>query len=72
MKVRREKDMRMVNGAGEVIYYNPVEKHGKLRFTVVAASGQAILGRDRQRKKSRTFTHEHQAEAWIKRNGYKT
>lgn len=63
--------MKMTNDAGEAIYYNPVEKHGKLRFIVVAVSGQAIQGRDRQKNKSRTFTHEHQAAAWLKRNGYR-
>ena len=63
--------VKMVNGAGEVIYYNVVTKHGLIRYVVQAASGQAILGRDRQRRKSRTFAQEHQAEAWIKRMGYR-
>lgn len=62
--------MKMVNDAGQAIYYNPVEKGGKLRFVIAAASGQDILGRDRQRRKSRTFTQEHQAAAWLRRNGY--
>lgn len=63
--------MRMVNGSGEVIYYNCVTKHGKVRYQVQAASGQAIMGRDRQKRKSRSFSQEHQAEAWLKRMGYK-
>lgn len=63
--------MKMVNEAGEAIYYNPVMKHGKLCYVVMAASGQVILGRDRQKRKTRTFSQEHQAEAWLKRNGYK-
>ena len=63
--------MRMVNEQGERIYYNLVEKHGQIRYVVQAISGQAIMGRDRQKRKTRTFTHEHQAEAWLKRNGYK-
>lgn len=63
--------MRMVNQAGEVIYYNCVDFHGKVRYLVQAASGQAILGRDRQKRKSRTFSQEHQAEAWLRRMGYK-
>lgn len=62
--------MRMVNGAGEAIYYNCVIKHDKVRYQIQAASGQAITGRDRQKRKSRTFTQEHQAEAWLRRNGY--
>ena len=64
--------MRMSNEAGEVIYYNCVTKHGKVRYQVQAASGQAIMGRDRQKRKSRSFAQEHQAEAWLKRMGYKT
>ena len=62
--------MRMVNEAGEVVYYNCVLKHGKYRYQVQAASGQVITGRDRQKRKSRTFAQEHQAAAWLRRNGY--
>ena len=64
--------MRMQNQAGEVVYYNPVEKGGKLRYVIKAASGQVITGRDRQKLKSRTFAQEYQAEAWLMRNGYKS
>ena len=63
--------MRMMNEAGQAVYYNDVEKHGKIRFVVLAASGQYITGRDKQKRRSRTFTHQHQAEAWLRRNGYK-
>lgn len=63
--------MRMENEAGQAVYYNSVEKHGAIRFVVMAASGQPITGRDREKRKSRTFTHQHQAEAWLKRNGYR-
>lgn len=63
--------MRMVNDAGEAVYYNLVMKHEKVRYQVQAASGQVITGRDRQKRKSRTFAQEHQAEAWLKRNGYR-
>lgn len=63
--------MRMVNERGEVVYYNIVEKHGKLRYIILAASGQIIKGRDGQKLKSRTFSQYHQAEAWLKRMGYK-
>jgi len=62
--------MKMINGQGQAVYYNVVEKRGKLRYIIKAASGQAILGRDRQKLNSRTFTQEHQAEAWLRRNGY--
>lgn len=64
--------MLMVNQQGQAVYYNLVEKHGNTRYIIRAASGQYILGRDRQRGKSRTFAQEHQAEAWLKRNGYDT
>lgn len=63
--------MRMKNEAGEVIYYNEVLKRGRERYIVKAITGQIIRGRDGQRLKSRTFKQEHQAEAWLKRNGYK-
>lgn len=63
--------MRMKNDSGEVVYYNSVVKGGKLRYIILAASGQVIRGRDGQKLKSRTFTQEHQAWAWLKRMGYK-
>lgn len=63
--------MRMANEQGQAVYYNCVEKRGKIRYIVLSASGQIIRGRDGQKLKSRTFTQEHQAEAWLKRNGYK-
>lgn len=40
--------MRMVNQAGEAVYYNIVEKRGKIRYIVKAASGQMLTGRDRR------------------------
>ncbi len=63
--------MTMVNALGQKIYFNNVIKHGKWCFVVQAASGQAIIGRDKQKRKTRTFAQEHQAEAWIRRNGYR-
>lgn len=63
--------MLMVNSDGEKIYYNSVKKHGKWCYVVVAASGQPIIGRDKQKRKTRTFAQEHQAESWIRRNGYR-
>ena len=64
--------MRMTNQAGQAIYYNLVEKHGHTRYVIKAASGQTIPGRDRQKKRSRTFAQEHQAEAFLRRQGYQT
>lgn len=63
--------MTMVNEQGQKVYYNVVEKHERIRYVVKATSGQAIPGRDRQKRNSRTFAQEHQAEAWLKRNGYR-
>lgn len=63
--------MRMENGEGRAIYYNGVCKRGKFRFIVLSADGLPIIGRDKQKRQSRTFTQEHQAEAWLKRNGFK-
>lgn len=60
----------MVNEQGQAVYYNCVEKHDRIRYVVKAASGQFILGRDREKLRSRTFAQEHQAEAWLRRNGY--
>lgn len=62
--------MRMENERGEAVYYNCVMKHNLIRYQIQAASGQSISGRDRQRRKSRTFAQQHQAEAWLRRNGY--
>lgn len=63
--------MKYQNEAGQAVYYNIVEKHGRVRWIIQAASGQTITGRDRQKLKSRTFAQMHQADAWLKRNGYK-
>lgn len=62
--------MTLTNEAGQKVYYNVVTKAGKVRYIILSASGQPIIGRDRQKTKSRTFHQEHQAEAWLKRNGY--
>ena len=63
--------MKMVNDVGQGIYYNVVEKHGRIRYIVLSADGQPITGRDRQKRQSRTFAQEHQAEAYLKRLGYR-
>lgn len=63
--------MMMMNERGEKVYYNIVEKRGLVRYIIKAASGQELKGRDGQKLKSRTFTQEHQAEAYLKRNGYR-
>lgn len=62
--------MKLINETGEAVYYNCVTKHGKDRYMIVAASGQILRNRDGKRVKSRTFAQGHQAEAWLRRNGY--
>ena len=64
--------MKDINQQGQAVYYNVVEKHGKVRYRyqIQAASGQVLQGRDRQKRKSRIFAQEHQAAAWLRRNGY--
>jgi len=42
-----------------------------VQYIVKSIDGEPILGRDKQKRQSRTFTQEAQAEAWIKRNGFK-
>lgn len=62
--------MKLLNEKGQAVYYNIVEKQGQLRFIVLAASGQRLMGRDKQKLKSRTFLNEHTAEAYLLRHGY--
>lgn len=61
---------KLSNEQGQAVYFNGVEKGGKVRWVVLAASGQTLQGRDRQKLKSRTFSQYHQAEAFLRRNGY--
>lgn len=62
--------MKLLNDKGQGVYYNIVEKRGQLRYIVLAASGQKLIGRDKQKLKSRTFLTEVKALAWLERNGY--
>lgn len=62
--------MKLLNSDGQAVYYNIVEKRGKLRYIVLAASGQRLVGRDKQKLKSRSFLNEHSTEAFLKRHGY--
>lgn len=63
--------MRMANQKGEEIYYNPVFKNGKDQWIIKGIGSTVVLGRDRQKRKSRTFTQEAQAEAYLKRHGFR-
>ena len=63
--------MRMANEQGQRVYYNCVEKHGKIRYVVKAIGGHKLRGRDKQLTSSRTFRTQDKAEAWLHRNGYR-
>lgn len=63
--------MRMKNDKGEELYYNDVTKNGKSLWILKGIGDTLITGRDRQRKKSRVFTQSAQAEAYLKRNGFR-
>lgn len=43
----------------------------ELCYVVKSIDGKPILGRDKQKRQSRTFTQEAQARAWLRRNGYR-
>lgn len=62
--------MKLLNPAGEAVYYNGVEKHGKSRWIVKAASGQYLIDRNKKKVKSRSFYDERTAEAFLARYGY--
>ena len=64
--------MRLVNGKGEAIYYNLVEKNGKLQYVVKGIGDTVVLGRDRQKRKSRIFTQEAQVERYLLNHGFTT
>lgn len=62
--------MKLTNNAGESVYYNCVTKHGEIRYVIQAINGQNLPGRDRQKRKSRTFSSAYNAERYLKRLGY--
>ena len=65
--------MKMINKAtGEAVYFNPITKRGKEAWIVQGIGSTVVLGRDRQKKKSRTFTQYAQAEAYLKRHGFES
>lgn len=65
--------MKMVNRAtGEAVYFNCVTKAGKEVWLVQGIGDTVVIGRDRQKRKSRAFTQYNQADAYLKRHGYET
>lgn len=64
--------MRMKNDKGEAVYFNPIRKHGKDLWVIQGIGSTVVLGRDRQRWKSRTFTQWAQADRYLARHGFHT
>ena len=49
--------MKMINKAsGEAVYFNPVRKAGKDVWVIQGIGSTVVIGRDRQKRKSRIFT----------------
>lgn len=65
--------MKMVNkSTGEALYFNMVTKAGKDVWLLQGIGSTVIIGRDRQKRKSRVFSQYSQAEAYLKRHGFET
>ncbi len=63
--------MKMANANGDKIYFNPINKNGRLQWIIQGIGETVVLGRDRQKLKSRTFSQENQAQAYLSRHGFK-
>lgn len=63
--------MKMANDKGEAVYFNPITKNGKDYWIIQGIGSTVVIGRDRQKRKSRTFTQERQAAAYLDRHGFK-
>lgn len=57
--------MHMINDKGEAVYYNYVHKNNKDYWVVQGIGSTVVYGRDRERRKSRHFTQEQQAERYL-------
>lgn len=62
--------MHMVNDKGEAVYYNLVRKNNKDYWLVQGIGSTVVYGRDRERRKSRHFTQEQQAERYLARQWF--
>lgn len=63
--------MHMVNDKGEAVYFNYVRKNNKDYWVVKGIGSTVVYGRDRERRKSRHFTQEQQAERYLARHGFR-
>lgn len=61
--------MKMVNAKGEAVYFNRAWKHGKETWVVQGIGETLVIGRDRQKRRSRTFTQLPQAEKYLRSHG---
>lgn len=61
--------MKMVNAKGEAVYFNRAWKHGKETWVVQGIGETLVIGRDRQKRRSRTFTQLPQAEKYPRSHG---
>lgn len=61
---------RLENGQGGAVYFNPITKRGKDAWVVKGIGDTLVIGRDRQKKRSRIFTQYAQAEAYLQRHGF--
>lgn len=64
--------MKMKNEKGEEVYFNLIQKNGKDYWLVQGIGSTLVIGRDRQKRKSRTFVREAQAAAYLKRYGFRS
>ena len=66
-------EMKMINKkSGEAVYFNPIRKNGKDAWIIQGIGSTVVIGRDRQRRKSRIFTQYAQAEAYLARHGFES
>lgn len=63
--------MKMKNAKGEEVYFNLIQKNGKDYWLVQGIGSTQVIGRDRQKRKSRSFTRENQAAAYLQRHGFR-
>ncbi len=65
--------MKMVHKTtGEAVYVTMVTKAGKDVWLIQGIGDTVVIGRDRQKRKSRAFAQYHQAERYLEQHGYET
>ncbi len=63
--------MKLINKTtGESVYFNPITKNGKDCWLVQGIGDTMVIGRDRQKRKSRIFTREAQADRYLEKHGF--